>query len=202
MTALLANLSDRDRRALTLLAIAASAILLVRFVVFPALEAAGDPASSVAVREKTLRKYRALAAAAPARENDYGALKIALGEAEKGLLQSRTTPLAVAEVQQQVRELAAAAQVQLHAVEFLPLKKTGAYTLAPVSVRFSARPDQLVALLMALETAPKILTLEQLRVNAANQQTPEGLKKMVTVYMQISGVAATEQLEAAPGGKP
>lgn len=183
------GLGDRDRRALQLLAAAALLILLVRFVAYPLLDAAEDFSGSLPVREKVLRKHRALAEATPARESGFGALKARLEETEAGLLKSRTGPLAAAEVQQQVREMATAAGIQVRSVDFLPLRKMGAeYVAVPVSAQFSAPVEQVVGLLNALHRAQTTLAVEQLRVSAAN----EAGKKQVNVYLVVSGAAGAE----------
>ena len=141
---ILSTMSERDRRALILLFEAVALILAVRFVVYPLLDATEDFSGAIPVREKILRKHRALAAAAPLRENNYGGAKNLLAEAEKGLLSSETGPLAVAEVQQQVRDLATATGIQIRSIGFMPLKKSGPdYALAPVSLQFTSRVDQL-----------------------------------------------------------
>ncbi len=184
-----AALNPRDRRALTLLAGAAALILLVAFVVFPAWDAVEESARTIPIREKMLRKYRTLAAAAPQREQGYGALKDRLAEAEKGLLDSRTGPLAQAEVQQQLRDLAGAAGIQLPTTSFLPLRKISAeYAAVPVTAQFQGRLDQLVALLNAAHSAPKILAVDQLRV----QPLGDPVKKLLNVSLVVSGVTVAE----------
>lgn len=188
------GLGERDRRALQLLAAAASLILLVRFVVYPMLDAAEDFSGSIPVREKTLRKHRALAEATPARESGFGALKARREQAEAGLLKSQTAPLAAAEVQQQVREMATAAGIQVRSVDFLPLRKMdAAYVAVPVSAQFSAPVEQLVSLLNALQIAQATLAVEQLRVSAVNN-------KQVNVYLVVSG-AATAEIQKAENSR-
>ena len=190
-------LSERDRRALAVLAVAASLFLLARLVAFPLWDAAASSASAIPVREKALRKYRALADATAARESNFGAIKARLEEAESGLLKNRTGPLAAAEVQQQVRELAAQAGIPVRSGDFLPLRKLDAeYAAVPVSASFVASMDQLVGLLNALRGEQKTLALEQLRIGAANQAD----KKQVNVYLVVSGVTTAEALKPE-GGK-
>ncbi len=189
------SLSERDRRALSLAAAAAAVFLLVRLVVFPVWDALSASEGAIPVREKMFRKYRSLAEATPARENDFHALQARLAAAEGGLLSSHTAPLAAAEVQQQVRDLAGSLDIQIRSMDFLPQKKLGSpqetlYASVPISAQFTARVDQLAALLGALDRGPKMLAVDQLRISAANEPG----KKHVNVYLVVAGVAGAEVL--------
>ena len=188
---LLANLSPRDRRAVTLLVPAVAAILLVRFAILPAVDAAGDSARSIEVREKTLRKYQAVAAAVPGRETSAASLSNALADAEKGLLSGAAPALQAAAVQQAVRDLANAQGIVLRSVDFVAPKEVGEYTSIGVSTGFTAGIDQVVGFLNALQASPKILGVERLRVSAANvaATAKEPAKKQVNVFVVISGVS-------------
>ena len=185
------NLSPRDRRALLLLVPAAGLILLLNFVILPFADSAGAPPSA-AGREKILRKYQAIAAAGPSHEATAGTLAATLAEAEKGLLAGATPALQGAEVQQMVRDLAGAQGISLRAVDFTPPKSIGQdYAQVGVSTAFIAGVDQLAAFLNALGTAPKILSVDRLRLTAANVAATPGVpaKKQVAVNIAISGVA-------------
>ncbi len=189
-------LSERDRRALNILVAAACLFLLARFVAFPLWDALAASEGAIPVREKTLRKYRALAEAVPARENDFVTLKAGLEQAETGLLKNQTGPLAAAEIQQLVRDMAAAAGIQVRSGDFLPLRKLDTwYAVVPVSAQFTASMDQLVNLLNALRAAQKTLAVEQIRISAAN----EGPKKLVNVYLVVAGVVRAEALAPQQG---
>ena len=188
-------LSERDRRALNTLVVAACLFLLARFVAFPLWDATSGGSVAIPVREKTLRKYRALAEATAGRENDFSTIKERLAEAEAGLLTGRTVPLAGAEAQQLLREMAAGVGIQVRSVDFLPPRKLGTeYTAVPLSAQFTASFDQLVGLLNNLHGAQKTLVVEQLRISTANDPT-----KKVNVYVVLSGVGAAELLKAESG---
>jgi hypothetical protein len=191
-----AQMNERDRRALGFLIPVALLILVVRFGVFPLMDSLDDATRAIPVREKTLRKYRALTAAAPARENDAKSFDARLADAEKGLLASRTAPLAAAEVQQLVRELTTTAGVQPRSVDFLPPRKLSAdYATTSVSMQFTAGMDQVMALLNGIQSHPKSLSVEQLRITSMSDLR----KKQVIVSLVVAGAAPTEILiPAAP----
>src|ERR1022692_574500 len=112
----LANLSQRDRRALLLL-VPSIAVIAALYFAIPMLDAAGDSARSIESREKLLHKYQAVAAVVPAHETNAAALNDALAAAERGLLSGATPALQVAEVQQMVRDLASAQGIVVHRSE-------------------------------------------------------------------------------------
>ena len=77
-------------------------------------------------------------------------------------------------------------------MSFIPAKSLSEdYATIGVSTQFTAAVDQLTGFLTALQTAPRILAVDQLRITAANAPaTPQSPgKKQVNVYIVISGVA-------------
>ncbi len=192
-----AQLNERDRRALGFLIPVVLLILVVRFGVFPLMDSLEDGARAIPIREKTLKKYRALTAAASARENDAKSFDARLAEAEKSLLASRTAPLAAAEVQQVIRELTTTAGLQPRSVDFLPARKLGSdYATASVSLQFTAGMDQVMALLNGIQGHPKALSVEQLRITSMSDLS----KKQVIVSLVVAGAAPAEIM--APAAPP
>ncbi len=199
------GLSARDRRALTLLLPALALFVVLYKVIFPLWDAATDSSRSLETRQKTLRKYRAAARAVPGHEASATALAAAVTDSEKGLLTAATSALQSAEVQQLVRDSANGAGIQLRSVEFAaPRNLSEDYALVGVSTQFAAPIDQLLAFLNALQSSPRILGVDHLRIAAAN--TPASGKnpgkKQVNVSILISGVAkATPVPSSAESGK-
>ncbi len=187
-----ARLSERDRRALMLLVPIAGLIILTRFAIFPFFEAAGDSTRAIESREKILHKYRAVVAATPLRESSAGSLTAVLAASEQGLLNGANPALQSAELQQLVKDIAAAQGIALRSVDFVaPKPPSGDYAQVSVSTSFVAGVDQVTALLNALQASPKILVVDHLRVTASNvAATPTTpAKKQVSVGILISGLA-------------
>lgn len=193
------QLNERDRRALGFLIPVVLLILVTRFVVFPVMDSLEDASSAIPVREKTLRKYRALAAAAPAREIDAKSFDARLADAEKGLLASRTAPLAAAEVQQIVRELTTTAGLQPRSIDFLPARSLSPdYATTSVSLQFTAGMEQVMALLNGIQGHPKSLSIEQLRITSMTDLS----KKQVIVLLVVGGAAPAEIVAPAARTAP
>jgi type II secretory pathway component PulM len=199
------GLSARDRRALAFLIPAAALILALNYVVLPLWDQATEASRALESRQKTLRKYRAAARAVPEHESSATSLAAALENSEKGLLSGATPALQGAEVQQMVRDLANAAGIQLRSVGFTtPKNFSDDYALVGVSTQFAAPIEQVMALLNALQSSPRILGLDQIRISAANVP-PSGKdvgKKQVLVTIVVSGVAkALPPTSAGESGK-
>jgi type II secretory pathway component PulM len=194
------GLSVRDRRALSFLVLGVALILALYYGVFPFWDAATDSSRALAVREKTLHKYRVLVHALPDHESGATTLAAALEESEKGLLSGATPALQGAEVQQQVRDLANASGIQLRSVDFIaPKNFSDDYALVGVSTQFAGPIDQVMSFLTALQSSPRILGVDHLRISAANTPASgkDPGKKQVSVAIFISGVAKAAPVVAA-----
>lgn len=205
----LANLSERDRRALMLLVPAVGLILLIRFLL-PLWDNVSDSSGQIAVLEKTLMKYRRASESVPKHETSAASLAAALADSEKGLLPGATPSLQSAELQQLVRDIATSAGITLRSVDFAqPKNLSEDYVVHGVNTQFVAGIDQVVALLNALQSAPRILAVDQIRLTAVNTPASASAasKKQVAAYISISGVAAapaanpSTQTPANTGGK-
>ena len=199
------NLSARDRRALLWLVISVAAIVLVNYKVFPLLDAAGDSTGSIEIREKRLHQYQNVAALVPAHETNVATLSDALTNAETGLLSGATPALQVAEMQEMTRNAASAQAIVVRSVEFIPPKNAGSgYLLVGVSLNFTAGVDQVVALMNAMQNGPKILAVDQLRIDAANvpASPKDPGKKQVSVSMQVYGVARGPEVPKPDAPRP
>jgi hypothetical protein len=182
------NLSPRDRRALSWLAVAALVGIGAYF--WPASDGsaavvapAGDP---VTLAETRLARLRESAATVPAKEEVFKKVSGELAAREKGMIQADTAAQAQAQLIQIVRRLGAAENpvIEIRSTELNPIHPFGdSYGEASVAVQIECRIDQLVNLLAALETQPELVATSDLRVLSSNAK-----EKTVAVRMTVSGV--------------
>lgn len=193
------HLNTRDRRALAGLAIAAVAFLLFDFAILPLVDSAGGLRASLPLKEKTLRKYQGLVLLAGAREAGWQSFQTRLAEAEKGVLESRTAALALAELQERVKQLLSQQGLEPRAAVFMPVHPiqpaAAGYTAVPLSLSFECTVDQLSSFLLAARAGSKTLALEQLAIDAVPQNS-ERPKKLIAVRMVIRGVMVAETAAA------
>ena len=182
------NLRPRDRRALAWLAVSALLGLVVRF--WPASDGAaavvapaGDP---VALAERRLARLREVAATLPAKESVFKKVSADLGLREKGIITADTAAQAQAQVIQIIRRLGAAETppIDIRSTELNPIRPFGdAYGEASVAVQIECHIDQLVNLLVSLQSQPELVATSELRVLSANAK-----EKTVAVRLAVSGV--------------
>ena len=182
------NLSPRDRRALA--GLAAAALVGVVAYFWPAgdgsaavVAPAGDP---VTLAETRLARLRETAATVPAKENVFKKVSADLAAREKGMIQADTAAQAQAQLIQIVRRLGAAENpvIEIRSTELNPIRPFGdSYGEASVAVQIECRIDQLVNLLVSLETQPELVATTDLRVLSSNAK-----EKTVSVRMTVSGV--------------
>jgi hypothetical protein len=171
---MLAKLSRRDRIALTAAAVAAALFMLLNFGVFPLLEHLGSSPELVQQNEVELRRDKRLLAEAELEKAHLSAAADRLKGVEAGLLDSPVPSLANAEWQRLVGQLADSKGIQLGSSESLRIQELGAgYSLVTGRVQLRCRLDQLVDFLVALATAPKLLSVTGLTVSAP-QGDPQG----------------------------
>jgi len=188
------RLQPREQRALVALVIAVALILLLQFAVFPMTESTAKTRAGLPLKEKRLHKYRALVSLVGTAETDWKALERRLAEAEKGLLDSRTAPLASAEIQDRVKQLLAQQGIEPRSISFVPLRALppadSGYSTVSLSLMFECAVDQLANLLASLPSAGKTLAVESLFVEAVSRG--EKARKMVSVRMVIRAVMFAE----------
>lgn len=188
------RLQPREQRAVVALVIAVVLILLLQFAVFPLTESAAKSRAELPLKEKRLHKYRALVSLVGTAETDWKALERRLLEAEKGLLDSKTAPLAPAELQDRVKQLLTQQGIEPRAINFLPVRVLppgdSGYSAVSLSLVFECAVDQLANLLTLFQSAGKTLAVENLFVDAVNRG--EKARKTVSVRMVVRAVMLAE----------
>ena len=174
----------RDRRALGVLAGALTLWLVLRFLVLPAWDRWQQERAQLPLREAALTRYRAALAVAASQPEMADLLQNRLQEAEGGLLQGNTFALASAELQDAVKQIASALQIELRSSSFLAVQPdANGYAQVPLGLQFDCRLEQLVGLLSQLQSGPKIVAIPRFVV-----QSGGGADRRVTVSMTVAGV--------------
>ena len=166
------EIRSRDRRALSLLGIAAALYVASSYIAFPVYDRLKLASNVAAEKEDQLRKYRR----ALIRKDRYAQLipaaKAQVAAAESGLIRGDNPSLAAAELQALMEEIAKKSDVAVSQRSVLPPKKIDEfYNELPMSLAFDANPGQLVNLLTNIRLAPKFLTLKTMQVSAAQPIT-------------------------------
>jgi hypothetical protein len=181
------KLSERDRRALLVLA-AAGAIFAAAYWFWPGeapapvVAAGGD----IPTAERRLERLRRLAASVPGKQEALRAVRAELEGRERNILRAETGAQAQARVLEIVRRAAKAlpAPIELRSIELGPIRPFGQdYGEAVVSVSFECRIEDLVNLLAELTVQPELIALSELRIGAGNPK-----EKTVNARVTVSGI--------------
>lgn len=181
------NLTDRDRRALIILA----AGLAVFFIVYLATRSSDSgkvvqPVESVEHMRKQLDAQRRAAAKLPATEEIYKKVSAELTDREKGLIIADTAAQAQARLVQILREVARNQQpsLDIRQTELGQARPFGdAYGAVQVSITMDCNTPQLVNFMAFLSAQPELIATEEIRFATAQPKT-----KMVPVRLTVTGI--------------
>lgn len=182
------NLSERDRRALTLLGVAVAAVLLFLYFTREETPAVVGASDSVELMEKRLEKLREHVATGPSRQEALQQVSAELAIREKGLITADTAAQAQAQLLQILRRVGRAENppVDLGATEVGQVRPLGdAYGEVNVAANFQCRIEQLVNLLASLTAQREIIGISELRIVSASQR-----EKTLNVRLGVQGVVA------------
>jgi hypothetical protein len=192
------NLSERDQKALKLLA---GALLVAAVIYFwPDGAAVADTAggaNATEVLEKRLTKARALLLQVPDKQALLKQAQADLAAREKGLLPGDTAAQAQAQLFQILRRVGRAQgpPIEVRANEMGQARAFGDdYGEVTVSVTFECGIEQLVNLLADLGAQPELLATNEIRVGQAT-----GPEKMLPVRLSISGIVPRKLIPEKKG---
>lgn len=179
------NLSERDRRALVLWALA---VLIIGTVYFwPSSDTATvGMTSTVPATEKRLTRLRKLAAAAPGRQEILRKVDEELVKREKGLIQAETAPQAQAQLLQVVRRVAQAQQppIVFKGTEFIAPRPLGkAYGEVGMTVSMDCAVEQIVNFLADISNQAELISISDMQFSQAI-----GKQKLVPARLTFTGI--------------
>ncbi len=197
------TLSERDKRALLLLAVAGVFLIPAVWYSYSSDTPAGivqaSAVTSLADAQKRLDKMRQLAAQAPGREEALKKLQEQLAAREKKMLMADTAAQAQAQLLQVLRRVGRTQMppLEIRGGEFAPVKRLGDdYGEAPVTVAFECRIDQLLNMITELTMQPELSAVEELRIYAANPK-----EKTVNVRVTVAGVVPRKLVPVRQGAQ-
>ncbi|MBK7926393.1 MAG: hypothetical protein IPJ98_02570 [Bryobacterales bacterium] len=182
------NLTERDRRALLLLAGCAALFLVI--YLWPqndgTAEVVAPDATSIPAAERRLIRLRDLAATVPARQKVLDEARKELALREKGLYKSPTAPQNAAEILQHIRKLARAQSpaIDIQQTDLGPVEPLGKeYGESVVTVNFNCRIVQLLNLLADISAQPELIATRDLNIRAGDPK-----QKTMAVRLTVGGV--------------
>jgi Tfp pilus assembly protein PilO len=181
------NLSGRERIISIIGLVALVLILGWEFGVSPALERGRAAAQLAPVRRDVLsRRYDLLARkSAIARELEVTNQRLA--QLAERFLPGATPAVAASELQKLVKDVAAQAKTEVRSERILPAVERGELLEVPIEVTVSGEIADLVTLLRQLDTTPRLLSIQDVRIRVVNVSQPRELFTTLTLSGFIAG---------------
>ncbi len=187
-------MSERDRRALLLLAAALIVMAVIYFWPEPSVEVVGSGGSDVRTAAARLDQVRKEAALLPMRAESLKVTGTALDEMEKGLIVAESAPQAQAQLLQIVRRVAKLQNpaVDLKQNQFGQVRPFGEhYAQVLLSITMDCQIEELVMFLADIASQPELLAVEELHISATNNK-----QKSIPVQLIISGLTRGSLLKS------
>jgi type II secretory pathway component PulM len=181
LRALFRNLSPRER-GIVLVGIAGVVLVLGwLFVVDPLMERMRTTSELVPSRAQVLARRLDLLGRKEAIAKELESTNAEIERASARFLTEAAPAVAASELQKLTKDMAAQASTEIRSERILPPVERGEILEIPVEITVSGEIRQLVDLLAKLEGAPKMLTVQDLRVRVVNVSQPKELLATLTV---------------------
>jgi hypothetical protein len=196
-------LSRRERILIGLGAAALLALGAYLYVVEPMLARQREVAELIPIREATLERRRVMVAQRAQLTGELEGLGRQVEVATSGFLAGPTAPLAASELQKLVKELAAAAEVDVRSERVMaPVDLTGVLEI-PIELTVACSIRQAVALLGRLAQTPRLLRVKDLKIRVAAPGQPRELLTTLVVSGYLRpGPSAPKPAERPATGDP
>jgi hypothetical protein len=192
------TVTERDKRALVLLAVVATIILGWYFLSEDEdTQVVAASTESIPAAEKRLHRLRQQAASVPGKEQVLATVSAELAAREKGLIQADTAAQAQAQLLQIIRRVARgqSTPIDLRNTEIGQVRPFGdKYGEVLVAVNFEAGIEQLITFLADLTSQKELIGTTDLRIGQANPK-----QKTMPVRITISALVRKELIPEKKG---
>lgn len=180
------KLSKRDKKLITICAVAAAVFCFFKFGLFPVYDTFVERRTEIEQKEKTQEKYlKFLKEQADFQKSgkDRGKEEISV---QQSLLKGETASLAAADIQKIVDGFAKESKVEMQSVKVLDSETKDDFVVIPVQIVFSSDLTRLVKFVQSIETDKKLLTIPELKIRVKNELKPQDVSVTLTVagYMK------------------
>lgn len=178
---MIGNLSHRERVLITMAGVVTMVVVGWIFVVQPIRDRLAVSGDLVPAREQILARRLELVARKGAIAAELQATNAKLEQMSDRFLPASTPAVAASELQKLVKQMAAEAATEVRSERILPPVERGELLEIPIEIAVGGDIRQLVDLLSRLERAPKLLTVQDLKVRVINISQPKDLLTTLTL---------------------
>jgi len=198
----MAALSKRERNLIGLALLGAAVSIGYVYVLEPLREQAQQTAELIPAREAQLQRRRLLIAQRASLATELAQIATRIEAQSERLLKGPTPPLAASEMQKLVKEVAAAANVEVRSERILPTADRDGLQEVPIEITVAGGIRESMNVLDQLERTSKLLTMQDLKVRVISAGQPRDLLTTITVagYLLTPPTAKPGDKPAAPSG--
>jgi Tfp pilus assembly protein PilO len=178
---MIGNLSRRERMIIGIGVLGLAGGLLWTFVVDPAAESGKVTTELIPSRTQVLVRRLDLLARKDTITKDLETTNAEIEQVSARFLTEASPAVAASELQKLTKDMAAQANTEIRSERILPPVERGELLEIPVEIAVSGEIRQLVDLLAKLESAPKLVSVQDLRVRVVNVSQPRELLATLTV---------------------
>ena len=174
-------LKRRERSVIGLALAGLLVAALYLYVVEPLLDRTHDLTELAPAREATLESRRRLIAQRARLTEELAGVTQTIETQAARLLPGPTAPLAASELQKVVKDVAAAANVEVRSERVMPPADMGGLQEVPIELTVAGTIRETVALLYQIERTPRLLTVKDVKLRVVAVGQPRGLLTTLTV---------------------
>ena len=186
------SLSRRERALIGLAVVAAIVIGTWLFVIDPIRERNRAAEELVPAREQLLARRQELIGRRESINADLASVNARIAAHAARFLSEATPAVAASELQKIAKDMAAQASTEIRSERILTPVERGEMLEIPIEIAVSGEIRQLVDLLSRLESSPKMLTVQDLKIRVMNVSQPKDLLATMTLsgFIMTSGPRA------------
>ena len=177
------KISKRDKKILTVGALAAVLIFVVNYVIVPFIQGELDIRERTQQKEMLLQKYEKIMSQRDEIEKKLNQLRGKQNQLNSKLLKGSTPSLAAAEMQKVLEKISKKHGLELKSVKVKDEEERGEFLASPLEVRLITDLDRTRKFLSDLEKNAKCLVIPKLKISVKNQRDP----KEVIVTLVVTG---------------
>ena len=178
---MIGSMSRRERVLIGAGVLAALVVGGWEFVVQPITERFSTVAELVPVRERVLARRLELVGRKGAIARELETTNARLQGVGDRFLPASTPAVAASELQKLAKEIALKTSMEIRSERILTPVERGDLVEIPIEIAVSAEIRQIVDLLTRLEQAPKLLTVQDIKIRVVNLSQPKELLATITL---------------------
>jgi len=180
------KITPRDKTFIIAGAIAVCVFMLVKFVIFPAVDNFTGQQEDLAVKEQTVEQYTRIIGRQAELQKKLKLLKKDEIKINNSLLKGETPSLSAADIQKSIDRIATSSNIEIQSVKILDSGKQGEFVTVPIQVRFTSDLNRMKNFIYSIETSQKLLTIPNLKISVRNRREPREIIVTVVVcgYMK------------------